>query len=566
MLKKLTILMLVVAMLGTFAGCKKAAQVEEMVLRYNLTSEPQYLDPRLAMGVEFPVLQNIFDGLVRYNLQGQIEPSVAESYTISDDHLTWTFKLKDTKWSNGEPVTAQDFEYSWKTALSPEMASGYAYQFYYIKNGEAFNSSIPKDGKYYYRKVDASGNPVTDASGNPVPDLTKPFDPESVGVKAIDDKTLQVTLEAPTPYFIALLTTPTYFPINKKLDQSNPNWAKSADNYVSNGPFKLTKWDHSHVIEVEKNPYYWDKDKVKLDKIVFDMIESNITEMTMFENGELDWGQSPPLAELDKLNSQGEIVFCSSSATRFLRFNTTRKPLNDPRVRKALTLAIDRNAIAKNVIKGGAQPAMGFVPFGFSDATPGSDFRKVGGDLFKAFDPDTAKKLLADAGYPGGKGFPNFELLYSTNETNKSIAEAIQRMWKDNLGIGLTLVNQETKVISDRRTRLEYDILLSYWGADYADPMTFIDMWITGSGSSYINWSNKQYDEYVKTAKSTEDQKVRMDAMHKAEAILMDEMPICPIYFPTSAQLVKPYVKDYYFVPPGGYLGIDFKWAYIEAH
>jgi oligopeptide transport system substrate-binding protein len=555
--------MLVVAMLGTFAGCKKAAQVEEKVLKYNVTDEPQYLDPRLSNGDEFPILMNVFDGLLRYNPQGQIEPSIAESYTVSDDHLVWTFKLRDAKWSNGEQVTAQDFEYSWKSTLSPETAASYAYQLYYIKNGKAFNSSIHKDGKYYYPKVDASGKPVTDAAGNPVPDLTKPFDPESVGVKAIDDKTLQVTLEAPTPYFISLLAFPTYFPINKKLDQSNPNWAKSADTYVSNGPFRITKWEHNHVIEVEKNPYYWDRDKVKLDKIVFDMIADNTTEMMMFENGELDWGQHPPAAELDRLKSKGEVTFIPTAGTFYLRINTTRKPFNDPRVRKALALAIDRDAIVK-ITKGGEQPATGYVPFGIPDATPGSDFRKVGGDLLK-YDPDEAKKLLADAGYPGGKGFPSFELLYNTNQTYEMVAEAVQGMWKDNLGIKSTLTATEFKVAIDRRNKMDFDIYVGTWWGDYADPMTFINMYVTGGGNNHTGWGNKQYDEYVKTAELTDDQKVRMEAMHKAEAILMDEMPIIPIYFFTGPQLIKPYIKDYY-VSPLGYLQVDFKWAYIEAH
>lgn len=565
MFKKVVLTLVVVALVVGMAGCKKAQPTVEQVLRYNDGAEPQYFDPRKATGIpEFTMLLNLFDGLMRYNTQGQLEPSIAESYTVSDDKLVWTIKLRKTaKWSNGDPVTAGDFEYSWKTALSPEVASEYSYQLYYLKNGEAFNTSIPKDGKYYYQKVDASGNPVADADGNPVPDLTKPFDVDSIGVKALDDYTLQVTLEAPTPYFTSLLTFTTYLPINKKLDQSNPDWAKSADNYISNGPFKLTKWEHNHVIEMEKNPNYWDKDKVKLDKIIFYMVEENTTEMTMFENGEIDWGPNPPPAELERLQKEGKLTINPYLGTYYYMFNVTKKPFDDVRVRKALSMAIDREAIVKNITKAGELPATAYVPPGIPDAEAGSDFRKVGGDFFKPYDPETAKQLLAEAGYPDGKGFPKFVLLYNTSERHKTIAEAIQRMWKETLGIECTLTNQEWKVYLDNRQNLNYDVARAGWIGDYTDPMTFIDMWVTGGGNNDSGWSNKQYDEYVKTAKSTDDQKVRMDAMHKAETIVMEEMPIVPIYFYTRPELIKPYIKDAY-TSALGYT--DFKYAYIEAH
>jgi oligopeptide transport system substrate-binding protein len=565
MFKKVVLTLVVVALVVGMAGCKKAQPTVEQVLKYNVGAEPQYFDPRKATGIpEFTMLLNLFDGLMRYNTQGQLEPSIAESYTVSDDKLVWTIKLRKTaKWSNGDPVTAGDFEYSWKTALSPEVASEYSYQLYYLKNGEAFNTSIPKDGKYYYQKVDASGNPVADADGNPVPDLTKPFDVDSIGVKALDDYTLQVTLEAPTPYFTSLLTFTTYLPINKKLDQSNPDWAKSADNYISNGPFKLTKWEHNHVIEMEKNPNYWDKDKVKLDKIIFYMVEENTTEMTMFENGEIDWGPNPPPAELERLQKEGKLTINPYLGTYYYMFNVTKKPFDDVRVRKALSMAIDREAIVKNITKAGELPATAYVPPGIPDAEAGSDFRKVGGDFFKPYDPETAKQLLAEAGYPDGKGFPKFVLLYNTSERHKTIAEAIQRMWKETLGIECTLTNQEWKVYLDNRQNLNYDVARAGWIGDYTDPMTFIDMWVTGGGNNDSGWSNKQYDEYVKTAKSTDDQKVRMDAMHKAETIVMEEMPIVPIYFYTRPELIKPYIKDAY-TSALGYT--DFKYAYIEAH
>lgn len=533
--KSLLILLVVLIGFSLILGCgpKGPELAQEQVLRYNVGAEPQFFDPRKATGIpEFTMLLNLFDGLVRYNTEGQLVPSIAESYTVSDDGLKWTFKLRDAKWSNGETLTAYDFEYSWKTALSPEIASEYAYQLYYIKNGEKYNSG----------------------------EITNP---DEVGVKATDEKTLEVTLEAPTPYFLALLTFTTYLPVNKKLDESNPDWAKSADNYISNGPFRLTKWEHNHVIETEKNPYYWDKDKVKLSKIIFTMVEENTTEMLMFENGEIDWGPNPPPQELERLQKEGKVVINPYLGTYYFTFNVTKPPFNDVRVRKALTLAIDREAIVKNITMAGELPATAYVPPGVPDAEPNSDFREVGGELFKAYDPETAKQLLAEAGYPDGKGFPEFVILYNTNERHKTIAEAIQRMWKETLGISCTLTNQEWKVYLDNRQTLNYDVARAGWIGDYTDPMTFIDMFVTGGGNNDTGWGNPQYDELVRTAKSTGDQKVRMKAMHDAEKILMDEMPICPIYFYTRPEMIKPYVKNAY-TSAIGYT--DFKEAYIEKH
>jgi oligopeptide transport system substrate-binding protein len=538
MFKKLLVLLLVLSLVLTVVGvtgCKKSAETPkvEQVLRYNVGAEPQFFDPRKATGIpEFTMLLNLFDGLMRYNLQGQLVPSIAEKYEVSDDGLTWTFHLRDAKWSNGEPVTAYDFEYSWKSALSPEINSEYAYQLYYLKNGEAYNTG-------------------------------KITDPAQVGVKALDDKTLVATLEAPTPYFSSLLTFTTYLPVNKKLDTSNPDWAKSADNYISNGPFMLSKWDHNHLIEVVKNPNYWDAKNVKLEKITFYMVEESSTELMMFENGELDFGTNPPLPEIDRLKQEGVLTISPYLGTYYYMFNVTKPPFDNVLVRKALAAAIDRESIVTNVTKAGQLPATAYVPPGIPDAAPGSDFREVGGTFFEPYEPEKAKQYLAEAGYPDGKGFPTFELLYNTSEAHKIIAEAIQQMWKETLGINCTLVNQEWKVYLDNRTSLNYQVARAGWIGDYTDPMTFIDMWVTGGGNNDTGWSNAQYDALVAKAKSTGDQTVRMQAMHDAEKILMDEMPIAPIYFYTRPELIKPYIKDFY-TSALGYT--DFKQAYIEAH
>ena len=351
--------------------------------------------------------------------------------------------------------------------------------------------------------------------------------------------------------------------MNKKLDTSNPDWAKSADNYISNGPFMLSKWDHNHLIEVVKNPNYWDAKNVKLEKITFYMVEESSTELMMFENGELDFGTNPPLPEIDRLKQEGVLTINPYLGTYYYMFNVTKPPFDNVLVRKALAAAIDRESIVKNVTKAGELPATAYVPPGIPDAEPGSDFREVGGTFFEPYEPEKAKEYLAQAGYPDGKGFPTFELLYNTSESHKIIAEAIQQMWKETLGINCTLANQEWKVYLDNRTSLNYEVARAGWIGDYTDPMTFIDMWVTDGGNNDTGWSNPQYDEFVQKAKSTGDQKVRMQAMHDAEKILMDEMPIAPIYFYTRPELIKPYIKDFY-TSSLGYT--DFKQAYIEAH
>lgn len=536
MFKKVLIVVVALALVVGFAGCKPAVEETpkvEQVLTYNVGAEPQFFDPRKATGIpEFTMLLNLFDGLMRYDIQGQLVPSMAKSYDVSDDGLVWTFHLRDAKWSNGEPVTAYDFEYSWKTALAPETESEYAYQMYYLKNGAAYNSG----------------------------DIT---DSDLVGVKALDDKTLQATLEAPTVYFTSLLTFTTYLPINKKLDMENPDWAKSADNFISNGPFTITKWVHNHQIEMVKNPNYWDADKVNLDKIIFLMVEESSTELMMFENGEIDFGNNPPLPEMDRLKDEGILTISPYLGTYYYMCNVTEPPFDNVLVRKAFAAAIDRESIVTNVTKGGQLPATAFVPGGIPDAEPGREFREVGGTYFEPYEPDKAKQYLADAGYPNGEGFPEFVLLYNTSEGHKIIAEAIQGMWKDTLGVNCTLTNQEWKVYLDNRTKLNYQIARAGWIGDYTDPMTFIDMWVTDGGNNDTGWSNLDYDRFVDVAKSTGDQAVRMQAMHDAEDILMDEMPIIPIYYYTNLNLIKPYLKDYY-ISALGYT--DFKLAYIEEH
>lgn len=508
-------------------------------LTFNLSAEPQIIDPARSTGViEANVELAVFEGLTRFGPNDNPEPGVAEKWTVSKDNLTYTFYLrKNAKWSNGDPVTAHDFEYAWKRALDPKLAAEYAYQLYYIKNGEAYNTG-------------------------------KITDPKQVGVKALDNYTLQVTLEAPCPYFTSMTSFPTLLPVHKKFVEANPDkWAGSPDTYIGNGPFKLVKWVHNERLEFVPNPYYWNKEKVKLTKLVYLMVEEQSTSLTMFESGQVDFidDNGIPRPEIPRLESEGVLKKNPYLGTYFYRLNVKNPPLDNVKVRKALALAIDRAALVKYVTKAGEIPATSLVPEGVPDAVKGTTFRQVGGNkFFKDADYATAKKLLAEAGYPGGKGFPTIEILYNTHEMHKQIAEAIQEMWKKNLNINVTITNQEWKVYLDTMHQISYKhVLRSGWIGDYVDPMTFMDLFITGGGNNNTNWGNAQYDKLIDLAKKTADQKVRMKAMHDAEKILMDEMPIIPIYFYIKPYLMKDWVKGI----RQSALGFnDFSAAYILDH
>ncbi|WP_165849286.1 peptide ABC transporter substrate-binding protein [Candidatus Cryosericum septentrionale] len=555
---------LVVVLLGTVSCTASKGSLQEVT--YNLGTEPAGIDPAITTGItEANIELQVFDGLTRIDSKNTPQPAIAKSWTISTDLKTYVFTLRDALWTNGTPVTAYDFEYAWKRALSPELASQYAYQLYYISGGEAFNTSIKVGSKYYVQAVDAKGNPLTKKVGGKdvaVPDMAKEIDPsKDVGVKALDDKTLQVNLESPTAYFLNLTAFPTLLPVCKAVVSTNDKWASDPTNYVTDGPFTLTEWSHNDKMVFVNNPTYWDKDKVKLTKITYLMVEDASTALSMYQSGQLDASATVPLSELPKLVTSGDAQILPYLGTYYYQFNVTKKPFNDVRVRKALLLAIDRKSITESITQGGQVPALAYVPYGITDALPGSDFRKASQESFyKDNDIVTAKALLAQAGYPDGKGFPAFTLLYNTSEAHKSIAEAIQQMWKKNLGITCTLKNEEWGVYLDDRTNLNYTVARAGWIGDYMDPNTFLDMWVTGGGNNGTGWSNKSYDAFIAKAKATVDPKARMATLHAAEKILMTDMPILPIYYYTNPVLLSKSIKNFYQSTLGF---VDWKLAYM---
>jgi oligopeptide transport system substrate-binding protein len=569
MKKALSLVLIAVFLVSLFGGLTVVPSAKAVVAQevtYNLAGEPGTIDPALVLSpTEFDIVVNVFDGLTRVDNKNVLQPAIAKSWTISKDLKTYTFTLRDASWTNGTPVTAYDFEYAWKRALSPEFASEYAYQLYYIYGGEAFNTSIKVGTKYYAQAVDAKGNPVTKTVGGkavPVPNMAKQIDPsKNVGVKALNAKTLKVYLRSPTPYFLGLTAFSTLYPVCKAVVSTNDKWAAGVTNYVTDGPFKLTQWSHNDKITLVKNPTYWDKNNVKLTKITYLMVEDEATALSMYQSGQLDAAAAVPTSELPKLVASGDAKILPLLGIDYYMINVTKKPFNDVRVRKALTLAIDRKAITTSVTKGGQVPALAFVPYGMPDALPGSSFRKAGQEtFFKDNDVATAKALLAQAGYPNGKGFPVFTLTYRTRVLDKTICEAIQAMWKKNLGITCTLRSEELGVYLDDRKNINYDFMFTRWSADYMDPDTFLGMYVTGGGNNGTGWSNKTYDALIAKAGVTVDPKARMATLHAAEKILMTNLPILPVYYTTNPVLLSKHIKNFY---ESALAILDWKNAYM---
>jgi len=494
----------------------------EKILRTNNKSEPASLDPALAKGThESWILQHTFTGLMGYNEDGELVPAVAESYDESDDGLTYTFHLRDdVKWSNGDPVTAEDFEYAWKRVIDPELASDYAYQISdYVKGAEEY---LNGEGSI-----------------------------DDVAIKAIDEKTLEVTLKKPAPYFLGLTAFYTLYPVNKNVVEANPDWAKdpTKGQYISNGAFKLVSWDHNQKISLRKNPDWYRADEVKLDGIDFDIIEEQNTQYTKYQGGEYDFIVNPPTAVVDKLTKENdpELYIGGDVGTYYYQFNNKEKPFNNAKVRNALSMAIDRKAIVENITKGGQVPAEGLVPYGFLDEN-GKEFRDRNGNLVKE-DKEAAKSLLEEGLAEEGMKLEDLNgtvILFNTDEAHKNIAQAIQQMWKQAFGVDFQLENAEFKVVLDRRKSGDYKIARAGWLGDYLDPNTMLDIMMTENGNNDAFYSNPEFDNLMKEAGESSDNEFRFEKMAEAEKIVMEDMGVAPIYFYTQPYLQKSYVTGVY--------------------
>ena len=526
------ILLLVSIVLLTACGGKgekgsesKATAEETGVMKWSLDSDPKTLDPQLnsATGAG-SVINNMYEGLMR-EVDSKLVPAMAQSYEISEDGLIYTFNLRESRWSDGKAVSANDFKYAWLRVLDPKVASEYAFQMFYIKGA-----------REYYEGRGAA---------------------EDVAIKVTDDRTIEVELETPTPYFLNLTAFYTYFPVRRDMVEKDPEkWATDPELAVSNGPFKLMKYTQSDELILEKNNEYWDAENVRLNKIVTMIIGDSMTALTAYEQDEIFILDTMPSQEVMRLQLEDPTFqILPMLGTYYYIFNVDREPTDNIDVRKALSMAIDRRAIAERVKKGGEIPARGFIPEGLYDSE-GNEFRAKAGDYY--VDPEGAdlvgaRALMARAGYPNGEGFPKLTLLYNTSDSHKAIAEAIQAMWREGLGIQVELMNQEWAVFQDTVRLGNFQVGRASWIGDYVDPMTFLELWTSYSGKNGAQWrwtedgkfpENKRYDKLVEESKNVSG--VERDAkLYEMERVIMEEVIVAPIYYYVDQVMVKPYLQGW---------------------
>ncbi|MBC5635652.1 peptide ABC transporter substrate-binding protein [Ornithinibacillus sp. BX22] len=504
----------------------ETADADGKVLYLNNGTEPTSLDPSIGFdAVSWDPLNNLMEGLTRLDNDHRAGPGTAETWDISDDGLTYTFHLReDAKWSNGDPVVAEDFVYAWKYMLDPETGSPAAFLGYFIEGAEAYNSG---EGSA-----------------------------DDVKVTAKDEKTLEVVLAQPTGFFLDVLTNPAFFPINHQVAQDNPKWHAEADTFVGNGPFKLESWKHDEEMVFAKNEHYWDADVVKLDKVHFAMINDSNTQYQMFQSGDLDTASIPP--ELSDQLIDGDNVFIGPyGGLEFYRFNLTMEPFQNKKIRQAFAYAVNREDIAQYVVKNGVEPAFGFINPGYTSPT-GEDFRDVNGDLVP-FDPERAKQLLeegmAEEGYDE---LPEITLTYSTSDTNKAVAEALQSMFQEHLDVKVELTNQEWNVFAEAQQALELQFSRSSFINDYNDPVNFLESFITDSYMNRTGFSSEEYDALIAKGKSATDEEERWEALYEAEKMLADEMMAFPIRYYNTVVLEADGVEGILRHPVGYF---DLKYA-----
>ena len=494
--------------------------LEKQIYHHGNGSEPQGIDPHIVTGVpEHHILISLCEGLTIPNpdpkdSNGYI-PGTAESWSISEDGKEYIFKLnKNAKWSNGEPVTADDFVWSWKRILTASLGSQYPDMLYYL------------EGAYEYHNG-----------------LTNNFD--EVGVKALDTHTLKVNLKNPTPFFIGLLSHYSTWPVHKEtvlkygdIDDRNGEWTRPG-NFVCNGPFQLKTWELNNKIVVEKNPYYYDASIVRLNEIHYYPVSNVMTEDRMFRAGQLHLTSSFPTQKCPMYIEEKNPTFKIDPymGTYFYRINTENKALSDVRVRKALAYSIDRKLLVDKVTQCGQIPAYSFTPPGSNGYQPSTEI---------PYDPILAKELIAAAGYSPENPFPKLEILFNTNEGHRKVALAIQQMWQNELGIEVELVNQDWKVYLSREMVGDFQISRAGWIGDYEDPNTFLDLMRPNRGNNKTGWEDMDFDALIEKANTINDQNERYELLNKAEKILIENMPIIPLYTYVRVYQLSSDVKGFY--------------------
>ncbi len=536
-MKKLLALILSLTMcVSVLGGCgSSGSNSTAKPITASIGSEPKTLDPSLNNALDGGTyISCAFEGLTTYDKNSKVVAGAAEKWDVSTDGTVYTFHIrKDAKWSDGKDVTAKDFVYSWQRVIDPKTAADYAYYLYFVKNGEAINGG----------KADVS----------------------TLGVKAVDDKTLEVTLEAPCSFFTEITAFPTLVPLREDIVSANADkWSLDTKTYIGNGPYVLTSWEHDSKLIFEKNSNYWAKTDVVAEKIEWYLMNDPNAMLGAFKNGQIALSNAIPTEEYEAEKAAGNLQILPQIGTYYLDLVNNKAPFDNPKVRKAVSLAIDRNYIVEKVTKGGQLPATGYVPNGITDVSLSPDFRTTGGDYYSVKPEDLekniaeAKALMAEAGYPDGKGFPKVTYGVNTGSNHEIIAQAIQQMLKTNLGIECEIQAQEWNVFQQSRKDGVFNINRNAWIGDYMDPSTFLDMFTTGNGQNNSKYSNPAYDAAIKSARTETDATKRMKLFHDAEKLLMDDMGIVPIYFYTNPLEISQNLQNYVVTPLGF---IYLRWA-----
>lgn len=479
------------------------AASDKVVFRISNGAEPESLDPAKIQGVpEHRIYEALFEGLIIFDPEtADGIPGLAESWTVSEDGKQYTFKLREANWSDGTPITADDVVYSWLRELDPVTASPYAwFPCMFLEGAADFNAG------------------TADAS--------------AVGIRALDDHTFQMDLIGPLPYVIGALGHYSFAVVPQHAVEKYGDAWILPENFVGNGPYTLKEWTPQSRIVCEKNEAYWDADAVQLDEVIFYASDDNNTNYNMYLNGELDWLTAVPADQLDSAKMRADYQVAPQLSTYYYTINNTKAPFDDPNVRKALSYAVDRQALVDQVTKGGQLACWGIVPnmAGYEALMPTDH---------EMFDPEYAQELLAEAGYPNGVGFPTFSLLYNTDDSHKLIAEFIQQQWKENLNITCELENQEWATYLANRNSGNFEIARAGWVGDYQDPNTFLDMFITGAGMNGGKYSNDTYDTLINEAARMEAGEDRMEVLKTAEDIFINEdQGIIPFYYYVSQNMI----------------------------
>jgi oligopeptide transport system substrate-binding protein len=514
-------LVLACVCLGLAVGCGKRETAAEAGIRTGTllkgnVAEPKDLDPHAVTAqTDMRIILALFEGLTGIDERtGQPVPAGAQSWETSPDGLTWTFHLDPkSRWTNGEPVTAADYVYGWRRILHPAYAAEYAYMVYPLKNARAYNSGTLKD-------------------------------PAQIGAVAVDPLTLRLTLEEPCPWLLSLVAHQSWFPVHRASvekfggeEKQGTAWTRPG-NLVGNGAFVLKEWQPNSRIMVERAPGYRAADQVKLQQIVFIPIESPATEEVAFRAGQLHVTSELPPDQIAAYRAEtpSRLHADTTLSTFFIGFNVTKPPLDNVKVRRALTLAIDRVGISEKVLNGSRTPARSLVPAN----TAGYTSRTSVPDDYAA-----ARTLLAEAGYPGGRGFPGFELQLGTSSTNRLIYEAIQETWRRELGINIRLAELEQKTLFSNAKDHNFQATAYGWIGDYVEANTFLELFLTNGGNNSPGWSNAEYDRLVLQSQRTADAAARRELQQQAEAILLAEAPIGVLLHKTEMYLTDSAVRGW---------------------